>query len=462
LETIKSAPQKLIYSPLVEEEAFYRLRNYPAQIHDSLHHALAKIPRKLAYVLHACPASISYAVDTFYLRDPVGLKALQRQPESLIFAPNDLVTVSIKFTKVLYAQIKSQQFDPPAAWKTIMIEAERVAATSSEKQKELAQLEVGMKVTSGFEMLLSDPANKDNRTYRELQIIVEDLNEDLEAGILDALSTDDTIRAWPNSSKEDDESWLDINFEDFEKELDGKKGSRKADGSAGAFGPDPVSGFGDAKTQADLRKIVERFEAFMNDENAGIDGADLDEMDYDDDEEESDDSSEDEDRDVSFDEKEFARMMREMMGMPPEVAEDTPGNQTQTSGIVEELDSDEDEEGINEAEEIRKITERMEAELNAAGAFNLDSASKKITSSDALGKSRDLRNQEEHTKKQDWESDSDGEIDIDFNLANNLLESFKSQAGMAGPGGNLMGMMGLQLPRDEDDAQPPQLKEQDE
>lgn len=39
-----------------------------------------------------------------------------------------------------------------------------------------------------------------------------------------------------------------------------------------------------------------------------------------------------------------------------------------------------------------------------------------------------------------------------MNLARNLLESLKSQAGMAGPGGNLMGMLGLgMLPRDEDD-----------
>ena len=49
------------------------------------------------------------------------------------------------------------------------------------------------------------------------------------------------------------------------------------------------------------------------------------------------------------------------------------------------------------------------------------------------------------------EEESDEELDIDFNLAKNLLESFKSQGGMSGPGGNLMGMMGMQLPRDEDD-----------
>jgi hypothetical protein len=65
--------------------------------------------------------------------------------------------------------------------------------------------------------------------------------------------------------------------------------------------------------------MVERFEAFLNDENAGIDGAEVDDMDFDDDEE-SEYDSEGEDKDVSFDEKEFSKMMREMMGMPSEEA----------------------------------------------------------------------------------------------------------------------------------------------
>jgi hypothetical protein len=49
---------------------------------------------------------------------------------------------------------------------------------------------------------------------------------------------------------------------------------------------------------------------------------------------------------------------------------------------------------------------------------------------------------------------TDEELDVDFNLAKNLLESFKSQTGLQGPAGNLMGIMGLQLPRDEDDTTP--------
>ena len=144
---------------------------------------------------------------------------------------------------------------------------------------------------------------------------------------------------------------------------------------------------------------------------------------------------------MSFDENEFARMMREMMGMPSAEA-DMPANaSTENMGKnrIEELGSDE-EEDKDEAEEIRKVMQRMEAELNEGGALDLDPTQKKLS---AL-KDKDTK------VGQNWEDESDGEeVNIDFNLAKNLLESFKSQAGMAGPAGNLLGMMGMQLPRDE-------------
>ncbi|KAF9355227.1 hypothetical protein BGX34_010584 [Mortierella sp. NVP85] len=43
-------------------------------------------------------------------------------------------------------------------------------------------------------------------------------------------------------------------------------------------------------------------------------------------------------------------------------------------------------------------------------------------------------------------------VDVDLNLAKNLLESFNSQAGLAGPGGNLLSRLGFILPRDESDS----------
>jgi hypothetical protein len=440
-KTITSTPEILIHSPLIEEEAFYRLRNYPSQITASMHHCPITIPRKLAYILHELPASIAPAVEAFYLRDPISLKLLQASDSALGFPPDDLVTVSTRFTRILYAQLKSQEFPPPISWK------EKFSRFYEGKADDpilgqLEKLKMGMKVTSGFEMLVKDTKNGDNRIVRELNILLDELVTDESV----RLPLDQEIAAWKDINREDDEGWLDINFEDFERELDGKNRDKMKSGPSGKFGPEEMSGFGDAKTQADLKKIVTSFEAFLNDEDAGIDGAELDDMDYDDDETDSDIESEDEDKDVSFDEEAFARMMREMMGMPSEEADDI-GDVSGTGKAdlnMEEVDTDEGD-GEDEAAEIRKVMERMEAELNEAGALDLDPTPTKLSA--LKGKTQVTHERE----TENWEDESDEDINIDFNLARNLLESFKSQAGMSGPGGNLMGMMGLHLPRDDDD-----------
>lgn len=385
-------------------------------------------------------------MEAFYLRDPIALKPLKTNSSKLIYPPVDLVTVSILFTKVLYAQLKSQEFSAPPAWKDILPEAEKGTASDPLAQKKYAQLEMGMKVTSGFEMLVTDPKNADNRKVRTIQLLLDDLVAD---GI-SSLPADKEIAQWPDVEKEDDESWLDINFEDFERELEGKN-KEKPGMPSGVFGPERPPGFGDANTQADLKKMVERFEAFLNDEDAGVEGVDMGDMDIDDDDndDDMDDDSEDEDKDVSFNEQEFARMMREMMGMPSADAEEMttqpPKITTNDDNRIEEVDSgDEDE-----TSKIKKVMERMEAELNEAGALNLDPTPTKLAALKGKAKSTNERGL---TAEDDSEEESDEEVNIDFNLAENILQSFKSQAGMAGPGGNLMGMMGMQLPRDEDEA----------
>ena len=407
----------------------------------------------MAYVLHNCPASIAPAVEAFYLRDPIALKQLQKNVSELVLPPKDLVTTSIKFTKVLYAQLKSQQFSAPNAWKACIVEAEKAATSDHAKQADFTRLELGMKVTSGFEMLVSDPIYQDNRSVQAMKILLEDIKEGT------ALPTDAEMATWPNWEREDDEGWLDINFEDFEKELQGKQTSGEKDaGPKGAFGPNPQSGFGDARTQADLKKMLQRFEEFLNDENAGVDGAEVDDMDIDDDDDDDDDDSEDEDKAVSFDEKEFARMMKEMMGMPSDEVDEenkspTAARSARPTRNVDELDSDaEGGDGEDEGEEIRKVMQRIEAELNEAGALDLDPTPSKLAVLKS-GTSRNVPTERNFMEKQDWEDESDEEVNIDFNLAKNLLESFKSQAGMAGPGGNLMGMMGMKMPRGEDSSQ---------
>ena len=499
----------------MEKEAFYRLMNYPAQINASLHRSLVTIPRNLAFILHELPSVIASAVEAFYLRDPIGLKPLHSTDTTgLTFPPKDLVTVSVKFTKVLFAQLRSQQFDVPCAWKGILYDAEKKAKTKGEeRKKEVERMEMGMKVTSGFEMLISDGIRRDSRSVREMNILLEDI----EAG--EPLPTDAEIATWKDANREDSEAWLDINFEDFEKELQGKKGAASAsaaqppqpstsasaptqqgtEGGKPVFGPErpPAAdksppqaeegmGFGDAKAQQDLKKMVERFESFLADDEAGHEGAELDDDDYDNDSDAEDDEGEedssdeeDEDEQPMLDPKAFARMMREMMGVSTSDLDDIPDfegatapptsavrplkteGKSKTARFEEVSDSDESDESDveeDEAEKFKKVMAAMDAELREAGALELDpkpkapkplkpaAVTEEAVQPESKGKDKDNA---DLMAKQSWESESEEEMDIDFNLAKNLLESFKSQAGMAGPGGNLMGLMGMKLPRDE-------------
>lgn len=369
-------------------------------------------------------------MESFYLRDPVVLHPLQKKyledEGQLAFPPQDLVSVSIKFTRVGYAQLKSQQFEPLGAWKEMLLKVKDTP--------EFHQMETGMRVTCGFEMFVYDPQKQDNHAVLQVRQLLGSISK----GELN-LPSDADIAQW--EKQQDSENWLDINYEDLDQELSGR---RHDDANKG-------TSFGDRAVQENLRKMVQRFESFLSDETAGIDGAEIfeegDDMSEDDDD--NDVSSDGEDKDVSFDEKEFSRMMREMMGMPLETENELPGPSSDVRGAarVEEVDTD-DEQSDDDIDEVMR---RVEAELNEEGALSLDPAPRQSKEHQQAieGRTRDGGSSQavEDLKEQSEEED----LDIDFSLAKNLLESLKGQSGMPGPGGNLLGLLGINMPRDEGD-----------
>lgn len=433
---IKSEPRSLIHSPLIEAEAFYRLEKYPEQITESVHHCTITVPRRVAHVLHLIPRAVAPAVEAFYLRDALSLKPVMAAPGQQFFPPDDLVTTSVRFSKVLFAQLKSQRFQPPPFWENAM-------RLSSESGGSQARIDLGMKLSCGFEMLAVGADKSKSKIVRRVGLIINDMKED---GDL-SLPTNEEMASWPDHGRDDDEAWMYIDYEDFERELNGRRGNHGHEGDS--------SGFGSASAQADLGKIVSRFESFLNDDKAGLDGAELyDANGMEDDENDSDEVQESdfsegegdlEDKEVSFDEEAFTRMMREMMGLPacgPHSAHGTGDESQQPALAMQGSVRDEDEASI------KQLSSQMEAELKKHGALKADAAP---GSRHALTGSSNDANQGRQVEQATYDHDDDEDVDIDYNLARNLLESFKSQAGMAGPTGNLLGLMGLQLPRDEAD-----------
>ncbi|KAI1981638.1 hypothetical protein LOZ53_004706 [Ophidiomyces ophidiicola] len=482
--TIRTEPGRLIRSSSIQEEAFYRLRNYPAQIIKNMHTSLVTIPRTIAYILHIKPAYVAPAIEAFYIRDPIALRALQSKDKPLIFEPDDLVTTSVKFTKVGFAQLKSQDFDPPGKWKT--------GFPSEFGTKEYARAEIGMKLGCGFEMLLFDPQNQDNPMVREMKLVLEDI----EAGDERLPSNEEIDTNW--EKLEDDESWLDINYEDLDQELTGKRSTTVSA---------KMSDFGDKTAQENLQRIVAQFEQFLNDDTAGFDGADFIEESDDSEVDDQDSSSDGEDKEASFDEEEFSRMMREMMGLPPPPSQpntaelqhspieevDSSGgeiekNSTKPQGstarqlkpmmdefemiksnkilrdelyrkrqepILEEVEFS-DEEGTSlekanvglcedkELEEIQDLSRQMESELKKAGILDHHRVLKEKN-----GRSLDGKAPAPDIEAAELIDEVVEDSDVGINLAKNLLESLRSQGGAPGPGSNLLGLMGGRIPKDD-------------
>jgi len=428
LAVIRSAPESLVHNSTLEAEAFYRLEKYPGYISSSIHRALVIIPRKLAYVLHERPEAIAPAIESLALLDPTSIKPLiggstRRLP------PVDLVKVSVRFTKLLFAQVRCQQLPVPPAWAAELMAAGAGAGARPDADKQLGMLELGMKITCGFETMTTKAETSNNRVVREVRLILDDLAEDGDA----TLPSNKQMEAWKDIDREDDESWMDIDFLDFQRELEGRQGNHRGAREH------------DATATADLRKIVSRFEAFLNDESAGLDGVDIDARH--DSESEDEDSSEvvaeaneedgenEEGEEIAFSEEEFTRLMLNLVRQPSDqaaLAVDMPG-QGQDGGSNEDTT-----EGIGE------LAAQMEAELKGHGALKLSHGLRTLS-----GEKDSL---EAGTSSDADESEGDG-VDVDYNLARNLLASVKGQAGLAGPAGNILGMMGLSLPRDEDDRQ---------
>ncbi|KAF2734666.1 SGT1-domain-containing protein [Polyplosphaeria fusca] len=446
LAIIEQTPTRMQHLPKVETEAFHRLKGYPAAISENQHHATLPLPRRVAHVLHTKPSHVAAAVEAFYLRDPVSLRLLQPEKSdvALKFPPTDFVEVSVRFTKVLYAQLLGQRWTPPGPYGDALAGLIKNGGKATSRSRE--KCEIGVKLAAGFEMLVQHKLYANKKNARELQLLLDDL----EAGE-EILPIDAEIAQWPKL--EDDESWLNIDFAEFERELAGKGGAMGAEG-----------GFGDKNAQENLRKMVDRFNKFLEDDSTGNDRAgSLDPMDMDndsdaerrawddpEDSDETDEEADDEQADAEY--AEYEKAYETYMSLSS-AEKSVLLDEARELANAEEADKEEDD-------EIQKLTEMMEAELFSHGALKLNPESDK--KSDATknpkldkgkGKARlDKVDEEDHADEDD---DEEEYLDEDYNLADNMLKAFKGQAGLAGPAGNLMGMMGVQFPPDADDEEKP-------
>ncbi|KAI9066682.1 SGT1-domain-containing protein [Trametes sanguinea] len=147
---------KLVRDPLVETTApenveqtvWKRISGYPAASRQHVHVTKAYLPADVAKALAVDPTLVQRAVEAFYTRDALQLRAAQKMAR---FPPEPSVLVPVRMTRTAYAQLVGQRFHPPKVfgrWE------------EGEGSKEWRWRDVGMKIACGFEMLYQESKNR--------------------------------------------------------------------------------------------------------------------------------------------------------------------------------------------------------------------------------------------------------------------------------------------------------------
>ncbi|KAG6817605.1 hypothetical protein H0H87_006233 [Tephrocybe sp. NHM501043] len=255
----------------VEAIVWRRISGYPAAAQSHVHKTMAYVPTDIALTLVKSPTLIQKAVEAFYTRDAIQLRAAHRMNR---FSPRETVLATIKMTRTAYAQLVGQKFYPPKVfghW------------SEAEGTQEWRWRDVGMKIAVGFEMLYheskgradapsvtTDAANsfreakkdalrrnpeyikyiqnllaadyfrgeiEDSELWRSLEgraadIFVEVRKEDgadrpsFASQVKMALSDASKSIVIPQS-EEDTDDWLNVHSEDFEAMLEKSLGNKK-------------------------------------------------------------------------------------------------------------------------------------------------------------------------------------------------------------------------------------------
>lgn len=401
-----------------------RLSCFPCGVQTSLHRAHCFLPYPVAYVLSHDPHLVAAAVHAFCDRDHNDLQAC-RKMEYFSAAKHVCITAKVDFTRCLYAKLLKQHFSVPRN------SGFKILPSSHPDHK---AYDLGMKLACGLEMLLSsagglkvgtgEEVTKDSRwsgfveglkekgyfqgelegskLYSQLLQTAKEYFEDnvikdrsRNHQFSEAVSGRSIARLLfemppyrgdmdQNLPPPDDDSWLEISPEQL-------------DGMCGAFGGDKKQ-----PSELDLQSMVIGMKTFV-DKVSSHKGAEFP-------------WSVDESAQIAFDPESFAEAVHSLL--------DAEARNEQDSS-----NSEQDENNSSEDEEMCALMEEMDKEL--AG-----SEMGKTFEREKVSENNDAEEPTSHMQP----------VDVDFNLVKNLLDSYSSQEGLAGPASNILQSLGVNIP----------------
>uniref|UniRef100_A0A4W3GL82 Ecdysoneless homolog (Drosophila) n=1 Tax=Callorhinchus milii TaxID=7868 RepID=A0A4W3GL82_CALMI len=143
LSLLATHSEKCLAAGPIREAVDKRIHSFPGKIRDNQHQAYCYVPAGIAAVLKHRPDLLAPAVQAFYLRDPIDLNACRIFK---IFQPDTRVMTLVTFTKCLYAQLQQQRFIP---------DRRSGYTLPAQSDKHFKAHELGMKLAHGFEILCS-------------------------------------------------------------------------------------------------------------------------------------------------------------------------------------------------------------------------------------------------------------------------------------------------------------------
>lgn len=472
LSLLPTHSEKCLATEPIRKAINRRIQSYPEKIHNDQHRAYCYVPAGIAAVLKHRPDLLAPAIQAFYLRDPIDLRACR---SFKFFLPETCVMALVTFSKCLYAQLQQQPFMPDRR------SGYKLPAQSDQNFKAHA---LGMKLAHGFEILCakcsqsasnikagnvvaSDPqwegflnSLKKNAyfrgelegsaRYRELLQMAEiyfqqsvarpKSSSTLSRGeqvmqLLQAqsCSVEELQKEGENLPPEDDDSWLNISLEELDQMLEEASGTKLLNAARQEEEDEEEEEDG-----YDLHDITKCMKAFVS-KVSSYEGAEV---------PRSSASSE-----VQFDVNSFTNALEKILGVESEEL-DSDDLEDEDSDL---LDSDEDSDrkegnpeecasATNTLGNIRDYMDQMDREL--AGTHIGKSFTKVSGEVDVIN--HELSNTEAGAESK--ENLKILPVDVDLNLVENLLESYSSQAGLPGPTSNILQSMGLQLPDNKDNA----------
>lgn len=444
INNIRNMPTETQASAEIQKCINNKISCYPDQITQNLHHATAYLPVGIAAILKHKPNLISPAVRAFCNRDTVDMKACRAMK---YFPPENRVYRTVTFTKCLYAMITHSKFVPDrrTGW--------NLPPPTSDKYKAHV---LGMKIACGFEILVAQAkpnqdiehdkgwhsylkSLKEKNYFEELLENSREYNNLLNKAKEYYLNHRDSMQYAPVIGQEilqltrsldyktdelkeeekdlppdDDDTWLDVSPEELDKMLQERYGQKKI------FA---------VNQNTDATNFTEKVTKFLN-HVSDIDGAEFPNLESPrrpprgikkkDLQNGQTSTIGNDDNKINFDPSSFSCAVQNILNFV--VPEDNWGSESDMSEY--DHDDDEDAEPSDIKSKMQEYMDEMDRELAATTIGR--SFEKKIT--DTFEDIEDFK-----------------PVDVDMNALKNILESYRSQMGEAGPSSNMLGPMGVHL-----------------